>query len=129
MLATLFCNPAKTLLKMNSLILVLFLGATVALAEIHVENDPHHHHHHHHHGENKPTESQATENKATESQATESGKVADEENDPRRPHPSFGPVVVKPSLLHYFLIFLLARFKLNSHLKEIQMGATLNIIK
>ena len=118
MLATLFCKPAKTLLKMNSLILVLFLGTTVALAGIHVENDPHNHHHHHY-GENKPTELQATE----------PGKVADEENDPQGPHPSLGPVVVKPILLHYFLIFLLARFKLNSHLKEIQMGATLNIIK
>ena len=29
---------------MKSLILFLFLGATVALAEIHVDNDPHHIH-------------------------------------------------------------------------------------
>ena len=29
---------------MKSLILLLFLGATVALAEIHVDNDPHHCH-------------------------------------------------------------------------------------
>ena len=36
---------------MNSLILLLFLGATVALAEIHVENDPGHHHHDHDHEE------------------------------------------------------------------------------
>ena len=31
---------------MKSLILVLFLGVTVALAEIHVENDTNHEHHH-----------------------------------------------------------------------------------
>ena len=36
MLATLLRETAKTVLKMNSLILVLFLGTTVALAEIHV---------------------------------------------------------------------------------------------
>ena len=43
MLVTLLCESAKTVLKMNSVILILFLGATVALAEIYVENDPHHH--------------------------------------------------------------------------------------
>jgi len=37
----LLCESAKTVFKMNSLILVLFVGATVALAEIHEENDPH----------------------------------------------------------------------------------------
>ena len=42
MLITFLCEPAKTVPKMNSLILILFLGATVALAEIHVENDPPH---------------------------------------------------------------------------------------
>ena len=40
-LATLFCESTKTVLKMNSLILFLLLGVTVALAEIAVEkNDP-----------------------------------------------------------------------------------------
>ena len=43
MLVTLLCESAKTVLKMNSVILILFLGATVAFAEISVENDPHHH--------------------------------------------------------------------------------------
>ena len=42
MLITFLCESAETVLKMNSLILALFLGATVALAEIHVKNDPHH---------------------------------------------------------------------------------------
>ena len=32
---------------MKSLVLFLFLGATVALAEIHAENDPYRKHHHH----------------------------------------------------------------------------------
>jgi len=41
-LAILLCESAETVFKMISLILVLFLGATVALAEIHVQNDPHH---------------------------------------------------------------------------------------
>ena len=36
------CEPAKAVPKINSLILVLFLGTTVALAKIHVENDPPH---------------------------------------------------------------------------------------
>ena len=49
MLVTLLCESAKIVLKMNSVILILFLGATVALAEISVENDPHHHHDHHDH--------------------------------------------------------------------------------
>jgi len=40
MLATLLCESAKTVFKMNSLVLVLFVGATVVLAEIHEENDP-----------------------------------------------------------------------------------------
>ena len=40
MLATLLCESAKTVVNMNSLILVLFVGATIALAEIHVGNDP-----------------------------------------------------------------------------------------
>ena len=43
MLVTLLCESAKIVLKMNSVILILFLGATVAFAEISVENDPHHH--------------------------------------------------------------------------------------
>ena len=43
MLVTLPSESAKIVLKMNSLLLILFLVATVALAEIpvHVENDPH----------------------------------------------------------------------------------------
>ena len=83
MLATLLCESAEPVFKMNSLILVLFLGATVALAEIHVGNDPHHGHHH---GEHKPSKQPPP--------TTEPDKVADEESDSRRPHPSFGPVMV-----------------------------------
>ena len=41
------CESAKTVPKMKSLILFLFLGATVALAEIVVENDPYRKHHDH----------------------------------------------------------------------------------
>ena len=40
--ATLLCESAKTVVNMNFLILVLFVGATVALAEIHVGNDSPH---------------------------------------------------------------------------------------
>ena len=45
-LITLLSESAKTVLNMNSLIVVLLLGATVALAEIHVDNDPYRKHHH-----------------------------------------------------------------------------------
>ena len=40
-------ESAKTVRKMKSLVLFLFLGATVALAAIHVENDPYRKHHNH----------------------------------------------------------------------------------
>ena len=40
-------EAAKTVRKLKSLVLFLFLGATVALAAIHVENDPYRKHHHH----------------------------------------------------------------------------------
>ena len=41
MLITFLCESAKTAAKMNFLIvLFLFPGAAIALAEIHVENDP-----------------------------------------------------------------------------------------
>ena len=40
MLITFFCASAKTVSKMNFWILFLFLGAAIALAEIHEENDP-----------------------------------------------------------------------------------------
>ncbi|XP_020628825.1 uncharacterized protein LOC110065982 [Orbicella faveolata] len=74
---------------MNSLILILFLGATVALAEIHVENDPPH----------KAPRPILKKCKEKCMKPTKPGELADEENDPRvhrgNRHPSLPPKVRK----------------------------------
>ena len=92
------CKEQSTVLEMNTLLLFLFLGASVALAELPLDHETL--------VEflNKEDEELVGEEMADEE--NEEGEelfgeeMADEENDPRRPRPSPPPYVVKFFVSH-----------------------------
>ena len=81
---TLPCKQQSTVLKMNSLLLFLFLGASVALAELPFDHPA------------------LVEFLNEEGEELFGAELADEENDPRRPRPSPPPFVVKFFVSHCF---------------------------
>ena len=78
------CKEQSTVLEMNTLLLFLFLGASVALAELPLDHPV------------------LVEFLNEEGEELFEAELADEENDPRRPRPSPPPFVVKFFVSRYF---------------------------